>query len=330
MTTLITGASGFVGSAVARALLDAGHEVRALVRSTSSRANLGGLALEVCQGDLTDAESIRAAVAGCRYVFHVAAEYRLWHPRPACIYAANVDGTRNVMRAALAEGVERVVYTSSVATLGLCADGSPADEDTPTSLAQMIGHYKRSKFMAEQDVLHLAREEALPVVIVHPSAPMGPRDVRPTPTGRMILDAAAGRMPAYVDTGLNVVHVDDVARGHLLALVHGSQGQGYILGGEDMSLRHILETVAEIAGRRPPRWKLSPTALMPLAYLAQGWARITRGGEPRLTVDGLRLAKKHMYFSSAKARRELSYAPRPAREALQEAVDWFRSQGLLG
>ncbi len=329
MTTLVTGVSGFVGSAVARALLEAGHDVRALVRADSNRANLRGLELELCEGDLTDAESMRAAVAGCRYVFHVAAEYRLWHPRPACIYSANVEGTRNVMRAALAEGVERVVYTSSVATLGLCADGSPADEDTETSLEQMIGHYKRSKFMAEQEVLTLAREKDLPVVLVHPSAPMGPRDVRPTPTGRMILDAAAGRMPAYVDTGLNVVHVDDVARGHLLALEHGRQGQGYILGGEDMSLRRILESVAQIVGRRPPRWKLSPTALMPLAYMAQGWARITRGGEPRLTVDGLRLARKHMYFSSAKARRELSYAPRPAREALQDAVDWFRVQGLI-
>ncbi|MCH8035918.1 MAG: NAD-dependent epimerase/dehydratase family protein [Proteobacteria bacterium] len=330
VTALVTGATGFVGSAVARKLIGAGTAVRVLVRAESDRRNIDGLRVETVEGELGDRDSLARALEGCDALYHIAADYRLWVPDPHRMYANNVDGTRNVMRAALAEGVERVVYTSSVATLGLCADGSPADEDTPTSLAQMIGHYKRSKFMAEQDVLHLAREEALPVVIVHPSAPMGPRDVRPTPTGRMILDAAAGRMPAYVDTGLNVVHVDDVARGHLLALEHGSQGQGYILGGEDMSLRHILETVAEIAGRRPPRWKLSPTALMPLAYLAQGWARITRGGEPRLTVDGLRLAKKHMYFSSAKARRELSYAPRPAREALQEAVDWFRSQGLLG
>ncbi|MFQ5692848.1 MAG: NAD-dependent epimerase/dehydratase family protein, partial [Nitrospinota bacterium] len=217
----------------------------------------------------------------------------------------------------------------SVATLGLRRDGRPADEETPVHLEEMIGHYKRSKFLAEEAVRAFVREEGFPVVIVHPSAPVGPRDRKPTPTGRLILDAAAGHMPAYVDTGLNVVHVDDVAEGHRLALEKGEPGRGYILGGENMTLKEILTRVAALTGRRPPRIRLSPGVVLPLAWLAQGWARMTGGKEPRITVDGVRLARKKMFFSCERAREELGFRPRPAEEALRDAVDWYRGQGLL-
>lgn len=325
MTALVTGATGFVGSAVARALLASGRRLRVLARPTSDPRNLSELDVERASGDLNDEASLRRAVEGCDELFHVAADYRLWAPRPAELYRANVDGTRALMRAALAAGVRRVVYTSSVAVLGLRPD-RPSDEDTPAALADMVGHYKRSKFLAEEEVLRLVREEGLPAVVVNPSAPIGPRDVKPTPTGRMVLDTAAGRTPAYVDTGLNVVHVDDVAAGHLLALERGRPGRRYVLGGEDMTLREILTDVALLAGRRPPAVRLAPGLLMPVAWAAQGWARVTGGGEPRVTVDGLRMARKRMWFSSERARRELGYAPRPAREALRDAVEWFRAE----
>jgi len=326
---LVTGASGFVGSAVVRALVAGGFEVRALVRPSSDRRNLEGLDVEVRLGDLRDPASLRNAAAGCRCVFHVAAVYRLWHPRPREILEANVEGTRNVLQAARAAGVERMVYTSSVATLGLRKDGRPSDEETPVGLEEMIGPYKRSKFLAEEVVRTFVRTEGFPVVIVHPSAPVGPRDRKPTPTGRLILDAAAGRMPAYVDTGLNVVHVDDVAAGHLLALEKGAPGRGYILGGENMTLKEILTAVAALTGRRPPRIRLSPGVVLPLAWLAQGWARVTHGKEPRITVDGVRLARKTMFFTSERARAELGFRPRPAEEAFRDAVDWYRSEGFL-
>jgi len=327
--TLVTGASGFVGSAVVRALLSQGHEVRALVRASSDRGNLEGLAVELRTGDLRDPASLRNAAEGCRFVFHVAAVYRLWHPHPREILESNVEGTRNVLRAARDASVERMVYTSSVATLGHREDGRPSGEETPVTLDEMIGPYKRSKFLAEQVVRDFFRKEGFPVVIVHPSAPVGPRDRKPTPTGRLILDAAAGRMPAYVDTGLNVVHVDDVAAGHLLALEKGTPGRGYILGGENLTLKEILTRVAALTGRRPPRIRLSPGLVLPLAWLAQGWARVTGGGEPRITVDGVRLARKTMFFSCERARAELGFRPRPAQDALRDAVDWYRGQGLL-
>ena len=246
MRALVTGASGFIGSAVARRLVESGFEVRALVRPAHARRNLEGVPCEIAEGDLTDENSLIAAVKGCEALFHVAADYRLWVPNPSSIYRTNVDGTRNLMLAAIRADVSRVVYTSSVATLGLTPNGSPADEETPSRLSDMIGHYKRSKYLAETEVTRLARDAGLPVVIVNPSAPIGPRDVRPTPTGRMIVQAARGKMPAYVETGLNVVHVDDVAEGHLLAHAHGVVGDRYILGGENLSLRKILETVAGI------------------------------------------------------------------------------------
>jgi dihydroflavonol-4-reductase len=328
VTTLVTGGTGFLGSAVVRALLASGEEVRALVRPSSDLRNLEGLDLERVVGDLREPDSLKRALAGCRTLYHVAADYRLWVPDPATLYAANVEGTRALMLAALSLGTERIVYTSSVATLGLHADGTPADEHTPVGLADMIGHYKRSKYLAEEAVRELARERQLPAVIVNPSAPVGPRDLKPTPTGRTVLDAAAGRMPAYVDTGLNIVHVDDVAAGHLLACRHGRVGERYILGGTDMSLKETLGTIADLVGRPPPRWRLPHAALLPVAHAAEAWSRWS-GREPLLTVDGIRLARKHMYFTSARAHAELGYDARPARAALADAIAGFRALGYL-
>ncbi len=327
MKTLLTGATGFVGAALARQLLESGHELRVLVRPGSERANLAGLDLEVVCGDLRDADSLRAALQGCQALFHVAADYRLWTRNPGDLYASNVAGSRNIMRAALASGVQRIVYTSSVATLGLNADGSPATEDTPVGIDDMIGHYKRSKFLAEQVVRELIDDQGLPAVIVNPSTPVGPRDIKPTPTGRIIVDAASGRIPAYVDTGLNIAHVDDVARGHLLAFERGEIGQRYILGGEDMSLRAILEEIARLSGRKPPRIRLNQAVVMPIAWLSECWARLTDGAEPRATIDGVRMSRKRMYFSSGKACAQLGYRYRPASEALSDALDWFRGHG---
>lgn len=327
MTTLVTGASGFVGSAIVRKLLDAGHDVRVLLRPKSPGDNLSGLEVAPVIGDLTDPASLKQAVAGCTALFHAAADYRLWAPHPQPMYATNVDGTRNIMRAALDAGVERIVYTSSVATLGLNQDGTPAGEETPSSLDHIIGHYKRSKFMAEAIVRELVEKEGLPAVIVNPSTPAGPRDIKPTPTGKMIFDAARGRMPAYVDTGLNIVHVDDVAAGHLLALERGRAGRRYILGGENMRLKDILRYITTIAGRNPPRIRLPHGMVLPLAWITERIARLTGATQPIMTVDGVRMARKYMFYSSARAERELGYTHRPAEEALRDAVNWFRAHG---
>ncbi len=326
---LVTGATGFVGAAVARRLIAAGEAVRFLHRAGSDMRNIDGLPGARVVGDLGDPASLARAVAGCAAVYHVAADYRLWVPRPAEIYRINVDGSVALIRAAMAAGVRRIVYCSSVAVLGINKDGTPADEETPVTLADMIGHYKRSKFLAEEAVRRLVAEEKAPVVIVNPSTPVGPRDIKPTPTGRLIRDAALGKMPAYVDTGLNVVHVDDVAEGHLLAYAKGRVGERYILGGDDMPLRDILAVVAAAAGRKAPSLRLPRRALYPLAYGVESWARFVSGKEPLFTVDGLRMAGKRMYFSSAKAKRELGYAPRPGRAALEDAVAWLREAGLL-
>ncbi len=327
MRALVTGATGFVGAAVARALLAERWEVRALVREGSDRSNLRALPVELAVGDLTDLASLDRAVADCAALFHVAADYRLGAPDPSQLYRANVDGTRNILKAARRGGVERVVYTSSVATIGIPADGTPGDESTPVALEAMIGHYKRSKFLAEQAALEAARE-GLSVVIVNPSTPIGPGDVKPTPTGRVVLDAAAGRMPAYVDTGLNVVHVDDVAHGHLLALSRGRTGERYILGGVDMTLEQILGEIARIVGRKPPRVRLPYALVLPMAYVAEGVAKIS-GRSGRLTLEGVRMSRKRMFFSSAKAERELGYSWRPPAEALADAVRWFSARGWL-
>ena len=319
---LITGANGFVGSALVRQLLHRGHPVRALVRPGSDRRNLEQLDIDQVEGDLTDAASLQRAVRGCAYLFHVAADYRLWVPDPERMYRTNVDGTCNLLRAAADAGVTRMVYTSSVATLGINPDRSPAAETTPVRPADMVGHYKRSKFLAEQAVQELA-EQGLPVVIVNPAAPIGPRDIKPTPTGRIIVDALQGKIPAYVDTGLNVAHVDDIATGHLLAFDRGEIGRRYILGGENLSLQAILGMICEHTGRQPPRLRLPHNAVYPFAWLAEQWARIS-GKAPFATLDSVKMSKKFMYFSSTRAQQELGYNPRPARLAIADAVDWFR------
>jgi dihydroflavonol-4-reductase len=325
--SLVTGATGFVGSAVARALLARGRRVRVLARPNSDRRNLGGLAVEIAEGAMEDPRSLARAVAGCRYVYHVAADYRIWVPDPAPMFRANVDGTRDLLTAALEAGAERVVYTSSVATLGLVPGGS-ATEETPSSVDDMIGPYKRSKFAAEQVARGLARERGLPVVIVNPSTPVGPGDIKPTPTGRLIVEAARGQMPAFVDTGLNIVHVDDVAEGHLAAAENGRIGERYILGGENMALAEILAEVAQAVGRRPPWLRVPHSVLFPVAIGAELAARAT-GRDPFVTLDGVRMSRKKMYFSSEKASRELGYRSRPAREAIADAVCWFRDNGYL-
>jgi dihydroflavonol-4-reductase len=329
VTTLVTGASGFVGSAVARALLAAGEPVRALVRPNSARGLPGDLPLEPVVGDLDDPASLARAVKGCSALFHVAADYRLWVPEPEAMYRTNVAGTRALLVAAAEAGVRRIVYTSSVATLGLRADGGPADETTPAALADMVGHYKRSKYLAELAVRELVEQHGLPAVIVNPSAPVGPRDARPTPTGRMVLEAARGRIPAYVDTGLNLVHVDDVAAGHLLAFERGLIGERYILGGHNLALGEILRRIARLVGRRPPAICLPSGALLPIALLSEALARLRRSGEPFVTADGVRMARKRMYFSSAKAERELGYRVRPVEAALSDAIAWYRARGDL-
>lgn len=329
MTVLVTGATGFLGSAVARLLLARGAKVRVLVRPNSTGANIEGLPVEIAYGDLRDAASLAAACRDCEALYHVAADYRLWVRDTRELYHSNVDGTRALMSAALACGVRRVVYTSSVATLGYHRDGRPADEDTPVTVDDMIGHYKRSKFLAERVVDEMVSEQGLPAVIVNPSTPIGPRDIRPTPTGRVVRDAAMGRIPAFVDTGLNVAHVDDVAHGHLLAFERGAIGRRYILGGEDLSLRAILSLVARLCGRKPPTIELPRRLLFPVAWIQESFARLRNGPEPQVTVDGLKMASKRMYFDSGRARRELGYASRPAGEAIADAVAWFRAQGML-
>jgi len=324
---LVTGATGFVGSAVAKALVHAGLPVRVLARPNNDRRNLKGLQIEISEGSLEDAASLAKAVKGCRYLFHVAADYRLWVPDPEPMFRVNVAGTCELMLAALDAGVERIVYTSSVAVLGIIK-GGVADEETPSTAADMIGPYKLSKFRAEAAVDELVQAHGLPAVIVNPSTPVGPGDVKPTPTGRLIVEAARGRMPGFVDTGLNVAHVEDIALGHLLAARSGQIGRRYILGGENLSLKEILAEVGRLTGRRPPPVKIPHTAILAIAKGAEAMARITRR-EPFATVDGVRMSKKKMFFSSARAIEELGYAPRPSRHAIADAIAWFKANGYV-
>lgn len=324
----VTGASGFVGSAVARLLKDKGYALRLAVRSASRRDNLEGLGAEIVTADMRDGAALSQAMAGARYVFHVAADYRLWAKDPEEIVVNNREGARAVMQAALACGVERVVYTSSVATLKARTDGVAVDETERHSEQSAIGAYKRSKLVAERVVEAMVKEEGLPAVIVSPSTPIGPRDIKPTPTGRIIVEAATGKIPAFVDTGLNLVHVDDVAAGHLLALEKGRIGESYILGGEDVSLRQMLAVIAGLVGRKAPTVNLPRTPLYPVAWFAEAMAHIT-GKEPFVTADALKMAKYHMFFSSAKAKAELGYTARPYGEALQDALAWFKANGYI-
>ncbi|CAG9165326.1 hopanoid-associated sugar epimerase [Cupriavidus respiraculi] len=325
---LVTGASGFLGSAVMREALARGHRVRVLVRPASPRRNLEGQPVQVVEGDMRDAATMARALHGVRYLLHVAADYRLWARDPEEIVRANVGGTETVMRAALDCGVERIVYTSSVATLRVAGATQAVDETAPMQAHEAIGAYKRSKVLAERAVEAMIARDGLPAVIVNPSTPIGPRDVRPTPTGRVIVEAATGRIPAFVDTGLNLAHVDDVAAGHFLALERGVIGERYILGGDDVPLQTMLADIAALVGRRAPVVRLPRWPLYPLAHAAEAVAR-WNGREPFLTVDGLAMSRYRMFFRSDKARRELGYRARPYREGLRDALDWFRLADYL-
>jgi dihydroflavonol-4-reductase len=327
MDALVTGGTGFVGANLARELLAAGATVRVLARPGGDRRALDGLKVEIVEGDLLDAPSLARACSGVGTVYHVAADYRLWAPDPGALHRVNVEGTRAMLEAAGAAGVRRVVYTSTVGALGLPKDGGAGTEDTPVSVNDMVGAYKRSKFLAEQVALELARR-GLPVVIVNPSAPIGPWDVKPTPTGQMVVDFMRGRMFATLDTGLNLVHVRDVARGHVLAAERGTVGEKYILGAAhgNVSLAEIGRLLAEITGRRPPRLRVPYAVAWCGAACMEAVARVT-GGAPRVPLTAVRMARKRMYFSPAKAIRELSLPQTDVREALREAVEWFAARG---
>jgi len=320
---LVTGATGFIGWHVARKLLERGHSVRALARSES---RVRELSVETVIGDLRDPNSLERAVAGCGTVFHIAADYRLWAKHPDELFQSNVEGTRNLLTAARRTGVDRVVYTSTVGCIGV-PDGGVGDEDRPVGLEDMAGAYKRSKFQAEQVALEFARS-GFPVVIVNPTAPVGDHDFKPTPTGRIILDFLSGRMPAFIDTGLNIVDVEDTAEGHLLAAERGRAGERYILGCDNLTLQQILERLASISGRKAPRVRI-PYAVAYLAGVAStAWANLT-GREPRAPLDAVRMARKKMFVSSEKAKRELGWHPQPVDGAFQRAVEWFRSNGYV-
>jgi dihydroflavonol-4-reductase len=324
---LVTGGNGFVGAHVVRALLARGDRVRVLVRKGADRSALDGCDVEFALGDLRDRESIERAVAGCEEVYHVAADYRLWVPDPDAMYAANVDGTRNVIEAARRAGARRIVHTSTVGALGIPAGGI-GTEDTPVSIDDMVGPYKRSKFMAERVAVDAARDGA-PVVIVNPSTPVGPLDLKPTPTGRIIVDFLNRRMPAFVDTGLNLADVEDVARGHLLAAEHGRVGEKYILGGENLTLKEMLDRLARLSGLPAPRVRLPYAVAFGFALGAEAVSRVLTHRAPRASLTEVRMSRKHMFFDSSKARRELGYRPGPVDDALARAIEFFRRSGFV-
>ena len=323
MKALVTGATGFVGGAVARALVRAGTDVRALVRSKSDALNLSGLPVEQVEGDLLDPASLRTALAGCRQLYHVAAYYALWARDPSIFYEVNVTGTRNVLTAARQSSIERTVYCSTIGAIGLPAGGGLGTEETPVSLEQMAGHYKRSKYLAEQEVLALANE-GLPVVIVNPSAPVGAGDVKPTPTGQVIVEFMKGRMPAYIETGMNIVDVDDVATGHLLAMEKGRQGERYILGCKNLMLKEVFDILSRLTGVKAPSLRLPRSLVLPLAYANQWMAQAT-GLPPRIPLEGVKMAKYRMHYDCSKAIRELGIPQTPPEAALEKAVQWFRA-----
>jgi dihydroflavonol-4-reductase len=328
MTSLVTGAAGFVGSHVARQLVDAGDSVRVLVRKNSNLQSLENIAAERFEGDLRDVESLDRAMRGVRRVFHVAADYRLWARNPAEIYASNVDGTRQLFEAAARAGVERIVYTSTVATMAVPQAGENLpNEETKASLEQMIGHYKRSKFLAEMEA-QKAAAAGVPVVIVNPTTPVGPGDWKPTPTGRIIVDFLNGKMPAYVDTGLNVVAVEDVAAGHLLAAASGKVGERYILGGRNMMLKNILESLAKITGRPAPRVRIPHSIALAAGYADEWFSKLV-GREPQIPVEGVKMSRHRMFVESDKAARELGYAAQPVEAALERAVKWYEANGYI-
>lgn len=327
MKTLVTGATGFVGSHVARQLALAGHAVRVLVRPTSEVKALDGVAVEFVEGDLRDGASLTRAMQGVHHVYHVAADYRLWTKNPGEIYASNVDGTRRLIEAAHRAGAARIVYTSTVATITVSRRGALPNEDTWAKLDEMIGHYKRSKFLAEQVAVDAAKS-GIPVVIVNPTAPVGPGDWKPTPTGRIILDFLRGKMPAYVDTGLNVAPVEDVAAGHLLAAEKGRIGERYILGGRNMTLKQILDALAAIAGRPAPRVRLPHAVALMAGYADEMFSRAL-GREPQIPVEGVKMSRHKMFVESDKAQRELGYHPTKVEAALERAVRWYEEHGYI-
>lgn len=327
MKALVTGGTGFLGAHLVRELLNGGASVRALVRGGSDRRNLAGIDAEIVEGDLLDRPSLARAIKGCDTLFHAAADYRLWVKDPASMYAANVDGTENILEAALAAGLEKVVYTSSVGTLGNPGDGTPGDEDEAVTLNDMTGHYKRSKFLAERKA-ETFTARGLPLVIVNPSTPVGPLDVKPTPTGKIIVDFVSGRMPAYLDTGLNLVPVEDCARGHILAASKGRIGEKYILGGENIRLAGIFEMLSKISGIPAPRLRLPYRPILAAAWINEAFSAIT-GKEPLIPLAGVQMAKKLMYFSSKKAKMELGFEATSANSALERAVEWFRTNGYI-
>jgi dihydroflavonol-4-reductase len=322
MKALVTGATGFVGAAVVRALINTGVEVRVIARPGSDTTNLRSLNVDKVLGDLRDKESLRQALTGCRHLYHVAAHYALWAQDPSIFYDINVVGTRNLLEAAGEVGIERTVYCSTIGAIGLPPGGGLGTEETPVSLAQMAGHYKRSKYLAEQEVHKLAKE-GLPVVIVNPSAPVGEGDVKPTPTGQVIVDFMKGRMPAYIETGMNIIDVDDVATGHLLAMEKGRQGERYILGSKNLLLREVFEILSKLTGLKAPALKLPRGAVLPLAYLNHWIANLT-GRPPRIPLEGVKMAKYKMQYDCCKAVRELGLPQNPPEIALEKAVRWFR------
>ena len=326
MKALVTGATGFVGSHVARVLAEKGAELRVLVRSSSNLKNIEGLKAERVVGDLRDADSLEKAMSGCDAVFHVAADYRLWVDDPEQMYKANVEGTRALLKAAKESGVRRVVYTSSVATMGFISNGHLADENSPVSLQNMIGPYKRSKFMAEQLAMEAGRKE-MDVVTVNPTTPVGDHDIKPTPTGRIVVDFLKKKFPAYVDTGLNLVDVDECARGHVEAFEKGQSGERYILGGENLTLKQILDKLGAITGLPSPTIKIPYVVALAAGVVDEVFTGRIMGKEPRATIDAVRMGKKKMFVTSAKAERELGWRQVTVDNALQRAVDWFRANG---
>jgi dihydroflavonol-4-reductase len=325
MKVFVTGATGFIGASLVRELLREGYSVRALVRPGSDRRNLAGLDLELWEGDLRDRGSLERGLAGCDTLFHAAADYRLWTRRPADMYETNVDGTRNILEAALKRGLSRVVYTSSVGTLGNPGNGVPGNESTPVTLADMVGHYKKSKFLAEREAESFVAR-GVPLVIVNPSTPVGALDVKPTPTGKIIVDFLNRKMPAYLDTGLNLIDVADCARGHLLAARHGRVGEKYILGNENLTLRNIFAMLAEITGLPAPKVRLPYTPILLAAYVNEALSRVTRR-EPLIPLAGVQMARKFMFFDASKAVSELGLPQSPVADALRKAVEWFRANG---
>ena len=326
MKVLVTGATGFIGTAVVRALLQTGTQVRVLIRHTSNVANLEGLQVELVYGDLLDLPSLQRAVTGCRQLYHVAALYALWNQDPSLFYQVNVQGTTQLMKAAGKAGIERIVYTSTIGAIGLPKDGGLGTEETPLYPAQLAGHYKRSKYLAEKEVTRLA-ETGLPIIIVNPTAPVGERDVKPTPTGQIIVDFMQGKMWAYLETGMNLVDVDDVAIGHLRAMERGRIGERYILGHQNLTFYEICQILSRLTGIHAPTLKLPWQAVLPLAYANQWVADFITHRSPRIPLEGVRMAKYRMHYDCAKALRELDLPQSSVERALEKAVKWFRRQG---